>query len=369
MVVLQGLAILLGSTVVIVTIMSAVRSFVLPRSDNVFLTRLVFINVNRLFRLRLRRAKTYEDRDAIMAYFAPLTLLALPVVWLVLILFGYMFIFWGFGIQGWVDAFSLSGSSLFTLGARFSDDVLIEIIVFSEAIIGLGLLALLISYLPTMYSEFSKREFNVARLEVRAGLPPSAIEMINRLYRIHGLENAETMRPFWADWEEWFVSLEQSHTSLVALVFFRSPKPGLSWVNAGGVVLDTAALILAAVNVPTTPQMNLCIRAGYLALRSIADFFGYEYNTHPHPTDPISISREEFDEAYDSLAANDIPMKPDREQAWKDYAGWRVNYDAVLLFLAQLTMAPYAQWISDRSLPAWRGSPRVARSHHPEQDA
>ena len=43
-------------------------------------------------------------------------------------------------------------------------------------------------------------------------------------------------------------------------------------------------------------------------------------------------------------------MVEDREQAWADFAGWRVNYDAVLIALCRLTMAPYAPWSSDRSL-------------------
>jgi hypothetical protein len=43
-------------------------------------------------------------------------------------------------------------------------------------------------------------------------------------------------------------------------------------------------------------------------------------------------------------------MKMDRDQAWYDFSGWRVNYDSVLLALATLTMAPYAPWISDRSM-------------------
>jgi hypothetical protein len=47
----------------------------------------------------------------------------------------------------------------------------------------------------------------------------------------------------------------------------------------------------------------------------------------------------------------------DRDAAWRDFAGWRVNYDTVLLALAAMTMAPYAPWSSDRSLlPAGHGS-------------
>jgi hypothetical protein len=64
--------------------------------------------------------------------------------------------------------------------------------------------------------------------------------------------------------------------------------------------------------------------------------------------------------------AADVPLKPDADQAWRDYAGWRVNYDTVLLALAGLAMAPYAQWSSDRSLryrrpPLTRRAARVQR--------
>ena len=68
-------------------------------------------------------------------------------------------------------------------------------------------------------------------------------------------------------------------------------------------------------------------------------------------SDPISISRADYDEAVAHMVANSVPIREDREQAWRDYAGWRVNYDAVLLGLAELTLAPYAPWSSDRGTP------------------
>jgi hypothetical protein len=104
------------------------------------------------------------------------------------------------------------------------------------------------------------------------------------------------------------------------------------------------------VDVPRDVQAELTIRAGYICLRRICDFFAIKYNAEPSPNDPISISRIEFDAVCDELAAVGVPMKPDRDQAWRNYAGWRVNYDVPLLALASLTMAPYAPWSSDRSL-------------------
>ncbi|MCA9914541.1 MAG: hypothetical protein KC496_14405, partial [Anaerolineae bacterium] len=105
-----------GLLVVSYVLTSAVRSFVLPRGDNVWLTRVTFGVVLWFFRLRTRKASTYEQRDRIMALFAPLTLLVLPVVWLVLVLAGYTLMFWAAGIHDFYTAFSTSGSSLLTLG-------------------------------------------------------------------------------------------------------------------------------------------------------------------------------------------------------------------------------------------------------------
>ena len=49
------------------------------------------------------------------------------------------------------------------------------------------------------------------------------------------------------------------------------------------------------------------------------------------------------------LADAGLPIKADREKAWTDFAGWRVNYDRVLLVLCTLVMAPEAPWSSDRA--------------------
>ncbi|MBK8032451.1 MAG: hypothetical protein IPK17_23830 [Chloroflexi bacterium] len=337
-----------GILIVANTFLSAVKTVVLPRSANTKLSRTVFRSVRLAFDLRLRHADTYEDRDRIMALYAPIALLTLPMVWLAMVLIGYTLIYVGIEGMALYDAFKLSGSSLLTLGFERRDTVFGMIFEFSEAALGLVIVALLISYLPAMYSAFSKREALVTMLEVRANTPPSPYQMITRAHQISGLAQLSEL---WELWEVWFAELEESHTSLAALVYFRSPLAGRSWVTSAGAVLDSAALMLSTVDMPNDPQAQLMIRSGYLALRRIADFFNISYDADPKSTDPISIAQDEFDQLYDSLAEAGVPLKADRDQAWRDYAGWRVNYDRVLLALAALTMAPYAPWVSDRSLP------------------
>jgi hypothetical protein len=281
-----------------------------------------------------------------MALYAPITLLILPVVWLMIVLAGYTIMFWAIGVTSWRAAFEVSGSSLLTLGFAKIGGLAATILSFSEATIGLILVALLISYLPTMYSAFSRRELAVTMLEVRAGTPPVATELFARYHR---LQRLDLLNELWVTWEAWFADIEESHTSLAALSFFRSPQPELSWVTAAGAVLDAAALAASTLDIPRNPQTDLCIRAGYLALQRIADFFRIVYDANPTSDAPISISREEFDDACAQLVQAGLPLKHDRDRAWSDYRGWRVNYDTVLLRLAALTMAPYAPWSSDRS--------------------
>ncbi|GHO81072.1 hypothetical protein KSD_88430 [Ktedonobacter sp. SOSP1-85] len=344
---LRILVFLLGATSVIAAALSAIRTFVLPRSASDVFSSNVFLVVRIFFEIRKRRTTTYEQRDQIMELYAPMSLLALLVTWLLCIQLGYTAMFWGLNSGSLYRAFEISGSSLFTLGIAFVDTFPDTLLTFSEAAIGLLLVALLISYLPTIYTSFSRREEAVTLLETRAGSPPSAVEMIKRYYRIGGLER---LTEVWRSWEKWFAEIEESHTSLGSLTFFRSPQPQRSWVTAAGAILDTASLINAALDIPHDPQADLCIRAGYLCLRYVSSFFKMPFDPNPAPTDPISISQVEFNLAYDELAAEGVPMKPDREQAWRDFSGWRVNYDTPLLALAELTDAPRAPWVSDRFL-------------------
>jgi hypothetical protein len=174
---------------------------------------------------------------------------------------GYTGVFWGLGVEPWFEALRVSGSSLLTLEFATVDDLAKTILVFSEATIGLILLALLIAYLPTMYAASSRREAAVTMLEVRADTPPSAVEMILRFHRIQGLGRLGEQ---WQAWEAWFADIEETHTSLPALVLFRSPRPDRSWLTAGGAALDAASLSLSTVDIPSDSQAALCIRAGDL---------------------------------------------------------------------------------------------------------
>ncbi|HZS94711.1 MAG TPA: hypothetical protein VFA78_07930 [Chloroflexota bacterium] len=331
---------ILGGALIFAAVFSAIRTFLVPRGVPDRLTAYVFIISRYIFDLPWP-----GSREQRLAFYAPVSLLMLPIVWLTSLLLGYTGIYWGLGASGWGEAFTISRLSLLYLGSNTMNLPGATEFGFSETVLSLLLAAVLVSYLPTMYSAFSQREANVTGLETRAGSPPSPLKMLRRYYLIQGLDQ---LAEVWESWQAWFEVVEESHTALQPLVFYRSPQPDRSWVTAAGAVLDAAAIVSSTLDRPRDPQAELCIRAGYLCLDRIARAFRIPYNADPAPTDPISVTHAEYDAVYDQLAATGVPLKTDREQAWCDFAGWRVNYDAALIGLAVLTDAPPAPWSSDR---------------------
>jgi hypothetical protein len=356
---LRVVAVVLGALAVVFTLGSAVKTVVLPRARASRITRVVFRALRLVFRVIAPPSMRFDRRDRILGAYAPLGLILLLATWLTLVLTGFAAIFWGLEDRGLEVAFELSGSSLFTLGIARPEEFGALPLMFAEAGIGLFLLALLITYLPSIYSAYSKREVGIAALEVRAGEPPSAQEMIWRYDRLGRLTEIHEV---WIDWQRWFAEVEESHTAYPVLVFFRSSHDDHTWVTAAGAVLDAASLMCSSVDVPRDVEAEFCIRSGYLCLRAIADYFQIVHDHDPDPEDPISVDRHEWEDLLAELERGGVRLKPDRDRAWRDFAGWRVNYDRVLISLAALTESPMAAWSSDRGIvpmrpPVFRRSP------------
>lgn len=356
----EGIVFTIGALIALGTLLLAIQTVVVPRAERSLVVRFVYVGMGLLFSVFARRRKTYEARDALLARYAPTTLMLLPMVWATGVIYGFSLMFWALDVRPYREALVLSGWSLTTLGYWVATDLFTQVLVVAEALIGLGIVALLISFLPVMHSAFSAREAAVARLEIRAGTPPTPEAMIILAHETGGLEN---MGETWTEWEHWFIHIEETHQTHPALAFFRSVRSDRSWVTAAGCILDTAAIMLSTVAIPHSPAAPFMIRSGYVALRSIADFFAIDYDPDPRTISPITVHRDEFIQVYENLQAAGVPVVEDRDKAWLDYAGWRINYDNCLVGLASITSAPPGKWSSDRPSPYHR-LPLLYRPRH-----
>jgi hypothetical protein len=348
---------LLGLWLVVVVLLSAIRTVVVPRGERPVLTSVVFLTVRRVMDPWLRRCSPAR-RERLLRRYAPLSLVALAGSWGLLVIIGFTPVHWAVGELSWIDALQVSGSSLTTLGFLSAEPTPARLVEVVEAFIGLGLVGLLISFLPAIYAAYSQREQLVAQMASRAGEPPRVEAFLARMQRIRGLIKLDET---WESWERWFAQVEETHTSYPSLVYFRSGDDR-SWLTAAGCLLDSASVYLAAVDVPRSSAAALCLRSGFLCLREVADQFLIPYDPDPAPDDPISVTRAEFDACWDELAAVGLPMVADRDQAWRDFAGWRVNYDMALLGLCALVEPPTAPWSSDRVSPVPRHPLRQAKA-------
>lgn len=329
-----------GGVLVVATLLEAVQAFVVPRGIRLR-SRVVFIWVFRVLRgvVRLRGAREREAVDAILVYGAPLSILGLPLLWLILSLLGFAGIFWAIDGNGFGDAVVVSGSSLFTLGFDRPDHVGGAVASFCEAAVGLALLALVISYLPTLNAAFTRRETMVAMLDSRAGSPPDAITLIERHHVYAGIE---TLDALWPEWERWVVDLGESHYSHPMLVFFRSSDPNQSWVTAAATLIDAANLRLSAVQASGAGNAAawMFYRAALGSVQRLRRYF--DDRVHDRPVEPVDY--DTFQGVLSHLAEIGVPLVEDRDLAWERFCRRRADYEPALDALARLVDAPAGLW-------------------------
>ncbi|HEY1652898.1 MAG TPA: hypothetical protein VGG09_13525 [Acidimicrobiales bacterium] len=369
MIALHVLSFAFGAALVLVILGSALKTVVLPQEGLPRLAQAVFAVV---YRLLVHRSRTRERAIALRALYAPVALVSLPLVWMLLMVVAFSFIFWGTGSLVVQRAFEISGSSLTTLGFAEPDSTTRIWLAFIEAIIGLGLVALLISYLPTIYGAYNTREKGIVRLRPIAGSPPTTVALFQTLQRLGALDSWE----FWRDQADWILDLEQTHTAFPILTYFPETHRGHSWVASIGTLLDASALVVSASetgagesfeDIEKGPMMVLVYgmpafvrvaRAASIPLDEpvgIAELTGH----FGDPPPPITISRAEYDEAMTALAPL-FGVPPERqEDGWRRFAWVRSSYEPALRALAGLTFAYPAPWTTDR--PAVVGKPRFFR--------
>jgi hypothetical protein len=330
--------------VAVVAVRSALRTIVVPRGIPDRLTRLVFRVIDMPTELRAWRASSPGQLDRRTAGLAVSLLLALLVTWLGMIWLAGTGMQWALSQGSAGQAFGASASALTTLGLMSAGGGA-STAAYIEAVLGIGLVALIISYLPSLYAAFSRREALVSKLAMRTGLPPFAPEILRRLWRPAGLQIV--LSDTWQAWEDWFVDLSETHTSFPVLAFFRSPQTAKSWITAAGAILDAAALALAAVDAEWGPETGMCLHAGIVSLRHIADFHGISYRSAAGAT-TISVEKHEVIAACQELQGSGVAVVSDLDTAYEVFKTHRAAYDQMLLTLCAYLYAPPAPWSSDK---------------------
>lgn len=342
---------LIGALLVILAWSSVITTLVVPRRSRDRLAKTVDRAVDAGYRLTTHRVRTYAARDKRLATQASSTILLQLAVWLVIFYVGFALLLQPFDQAGWKHAFAQAGSSLFTLGYAGPSDAPLTIIDYLAAATGLVVVALQIGYLPTLYGAFNRRETEVTLLTSRAGTPAWGPEILARTrFGFTDEDDGAVMDAFYLQWERWAADLSESHTNYPVLTRFRSPAKLSSWLVSLVAVLDSAALWMA-LSPATAPTMEarLCLRMGFLALRSIAETVGIEVDHDPHPDTQVMLTYEEYLVGIARISSTSFRTERTPEQAWPDFRGWRVNYESVAYALMDRLDAVPGPWTGPRA--------------------
>jgi hypothetical protein len=285
-------------------------------------------------------------------------MLLLFVLWAAVLMFGFGCLYWGLGsplqtsepLRGLAKDMYLSGVTLLTLGIGGAVPYtnLARVLVVIEGGLGLGFVAIIISYLPVLYSGFSRREANIAMLDARAGSPPSAAEILRR--HAADLGRLET---YLGEWERWAAELLESHISYPVLGYFRSQHANQSWLSALGVMLDACAVLVAGTEDTCMRQARLTFAIARHAIVDLAQL----YIRRLPASIPNRLPPEDREQLLRRLRAAGL------DWTWDEAYVQRLNalrqmYEPHLCAIAAHLRLDLPRWLGDsQALDNWQRSP------------
>lgn len=325
------------------------ETIVLPRKiDRRFrVTRYYYVGAWSAWCLVSDRIARPKRRSALLSIFGPFSLLGLFIVWGISLIFAFALMTWSIHSnfklpENEAPSFALdlyvSGTTVTTLGLgdvtpRSPAARLITVI---EGGLGLGLVALVISYLPTLYQSFSRRETDVSLLDARAGSPPSATEL---LYRSANAGRPGGLEVLLASWERWCAEIMESHISYPVLCYFRSQHTNQNWVTAITAILDTCAFCIAGLEHDSRPQARLTFAMARHAVVDITQVF----HRKPVLEVPERLSREEFQTVCDNLRRAGLRLCSE-DESWNRLEEMRRLYEPYVAALGRHLRMDLAPW-------------------------
>ena len=356
------LAAIAGIIVILLVLLDAFETVVLPRRVNrsFRLTSLFYRNTWRPWRKLARLIKSTTWREAFLSYFGPLSILVLLMFWAAGLIFGFALLQYGFGehVQLGNEPITfnrllyLSGETFFTLGLGDVTPIsgVARALTVMQAGMGFAFLGVVIGYLPTIYSSFSKREIEISLLDARAGSPPSASELLARL---GCCPEQEVLDGILRDWEGWAAEVLESHLSYPVLSFFRSQHINQSWLAAITTMLDTSALIMVGISNIWPDQAQLTFAMARHAVVDLAQVVKATYDPHV----PDRLPPEEMVRLRGVLLEQGLHIK-DGAEAEEKLTHLRSLYEPYVTGVArnlQLTLPPWIR--SEKRKDNWQGGP------------
>jgi hypothetical protein len=351
-----------GILTILAILLDAFETVVLPRrvQRSFRLTSWFYRRTWIPYRRMANRIPSRARRENFLSYFGPLSLIFLLILWATSLIFGFALLQYGVGehfrLSGEPLTFGLliyhSGETFFTLGYGdiIPDSGLARVLAVIESGLGFGFLGVVIGYLPTIYSSFSRREIEISLLDARAGSPPSAAELLSRF---GNCPQQAVLDQIFKDWERWAAEVLESHLSYPALSFFRSQHNNQSWLGALITILDASALVIAGIDGLRYEQAKITFAMARHAVVDLAQIVNARYD----PNSPDRLPEEELKRLRQKLAERGVKLGEGAafEEKLSHLRSLYEPYAVAIALNLSITLPP---WIHpDRQKDNWQAGP------------
>jgi hypothetical protein len=272
--------------------------------------------------------------DTVLGFFGPLALLAQLLIWTIGLIIGFALLEYATVGRGFGHGLLFS-SGLFLSAEGASGSTAVHAIALVEAAIAIGVLFIVIGYLPSVYGSFSRREIAVSQFATRAGAPPAAGVLLHRVAdRERWLELERDLR----DWEAWVAELMETHLSYPILGWYRSQHVSQNWLAALTAMVDVSAFVTAVESDGEVQAAELTYAIGQHALADLA----LQYRVKPGPVD--RLSDEQFAKLY-GLVASALSNPVGCDEARGRLRELRRAYEPKAQALSQLLALDLPPWL------------------------
>ena len=228
-----------GIFLLIATTFSLMRTVVVPRSLRSLISDAVASTVVAVAMGFSRLRRSYRWRDSVLAWVGPTILLCQLLTWLLLFLVAYGLLIYGVGgRESLGDSMRQGGSSLLTLGFAAVNTEDQTVIDFLAAATGPIVVALMIGFLPTIYSTYLDREVEVSALTTAGGEPAWGPELLSR-FAVGGA--LDYLPGAFLSWSVWATRLRLTHHTYPVLIWVRSVRARRHYAVTLLALMDAAA--------------------------------------------------------------------------------------------------------------------------------
>jgi hypothetical protein len=399
----RSAATLIGILLFVATTVSLMRTVVVPRALRSTISDAVSAAVVGTATLFSRLRRSYRWRDSVLAWVGPTILLCQLLTWLLLFLIACGLLIYGVGgHESLGDSMRQAGSSLLTLGFAAVNTEDQTVIDFMAAATGPIVVALMIGFLPTIYSTYLDREVEVSALTTAGGEPAWGPELLSRFTIGDDLDYLPSAFMSWAGWA---TRLRLTHHTYPVLIWVRSVRARRHYAVTLLALMDAAALRLSLQSAPPHREAFAVLVEGGHAMQILYESLFGRRNWRQRlgfmgPFDgesarmsaqmrrlpawnrrqlalqvasdvdtvrgmnaeaihalvkgveaPLQITRADFDLAVEVLLRSGFPIDRDLDEAWTQFATARGRYEFAAYEVCRRLDAVAAPWTGPRNVP------------------